>query len=1016
MNDSPSNGKTYWKSFEELSRDPAVMEQIHHEFEPDYDVPTSNASAVTRRTFMGLLGASMALAATGCRRPEQKIVPYVKKPEYLTPGIANHFASSLMLGSFAHGVLVRSREGRPVKIEGNDLDPVSRGKSTAIAQAALLSLYDPDRVVRPTVNNSDSTPQNAIDRMAMAIRDVTARGKQVWIMTDEHASPSRAAVLKDLETVIPNCRVVTWPGITATGAAEAARAVLGVDATLVADLSKADVILGVDADFLGTDVDSLWHIRNFAAKRRPSKNAPVMSRFHAVESAMTMTGTNADTRTVVHPSEINAFLLALLHELVVVRGRGGLDAALVAEIRAQGAGGFPSVKKIAGDLAGAKSVVMIGRHLPAETHALGILLNSVIGAFDADGAYGARHALPYSGARRADMDALRAALTRGEVGVLLFADVNAAYALPSGAFRTLTSKVQYRFAASQYADETSKFCQIFIPVAHALESWGDTRSLDGSQSVAQPLIAPLNEGQLSLGDVLLRLGQAMNAEYQKGTASWHDYVMQRWQREVYPSFGGGFPRFWEETLRTGTVATPASPMTMSTNAAAARTMLRAAASAPRTKQLVVGVLPSHALYDGRNANLGWLQELPDPVTKITWDNAAIMNRATAGKLGVKRDDVVRVKTKGGSIELPVFLQPGVADDVVVTHTGYGRSEGGRVLDGVGANAFLLMPAGYDSVGYVPATVEATGRTAKIATTQNNFSLGGDDTYGIDRSGIVKEGTLAQLIANPAKIVEDAIPVYGAPGQLDRPISLVPGHDYSKGHRWGMTIDTTACVGCNACVTACYAENNIPVVGKDQVLRGRHMAWIRIDRYYAGDEANPRSLLQPMLCQHCENAPCENVCPVAATTHSPEGLNEMTYNRCVGTRYCSNNCPYKVRRFNFLDYHKEERDPVGLVYNPDVTVRMRGVMEKCTFCVQRLNEAKYHAKNEGLDLVADGTVQTACQQACPADAIVFGNTNDAESRVAKARTSERGYHVLRELNVLPSITYLARIRNTDGGNA
>ncbi len=1016
MSETQNNSKTYWKSFGELGRDPALMEQLKNEFPEDYDTPNGKASGVTRRTFMGLMAASAALAATGCRRPEQEIVPYVKKPEYLTPGIANYFTTAFTQQNFAAGLLVKSREGRPIKIEGNDQCSVSAGKSTHLAQASLLSLYDPDRVLRPTVNNADSTPLNAMRRIADAIREVTGKGKAVRILVDEHASPTLHALYADLERLLPNTKVVTWPAITAYGAAEANRQLLGVDAVLVPDLAKADVILGVDADFLGTDPESLYHIRRFSSRRKPERDAADMNRYYAVEASMTTSGSNADQRIRIKPAEINEFLLALLHELTVVQGRGGLDASLVGTLHGAANDRFPALKSLASDLAAKPSVVMVGRHLPKETHALGVMINQVLGAIGEGRIIDPRHALPFSESKAGDIAAVSEELERGDVGVLLFGDVNPAYSMPGDMFRKLTSRVLYRFSLSLYADETSKACSIFIPVNHYLEAWGDAAMFDGSVSVVQPLIAPLNEAQPSLADALMGITRAVDEKNFTDTATYYDYLRNRWQSTVMPQAGAtGFTAFWNDALRNGRVQAGMPAHNAVMNTTAAQSMLRAAAGAP-AKGTMLGVLPSHALQDGRYANLGWLMELPDPVTKATWDNLAVMSRSTAAVIGVEQGDVIRVKTAAGSTRLPVFLQPGMADDVIITTTGFGRQEGGRVCADQGVNVFPLMSSLGQTIGYLPVEVETTGDTWPIATTQDHHSLSGEDLYDIDRLEIVKEGTLEEFISNPETLYRHDLPVYGADNATDRPISITTEHDYSKGHRWGMSIDTSACVGCNACMVSCVSENNIPMVGKDEVLNGREMHWIRIDRYYTGDEDNPDTTLQPMLCQHCEKAPCENVCPVAATTHSPEGLNEMTYNRCVGTRYCSNNCPYKVRRFNYLNYHTEERDPLSLVFNPDVTVRMRGVMEKCTFCVQRINEAKHHAKNEGRDMLGDGEVLTACQQACPADAIVFGNMNDPESKVSKSMQSERGYHVLQALNIIPSITYKAKIRNTNGGTA
>jgi MoCo/4Fe-4S cofactor protein with predicted Tat translocation signal len=1010
MSDSLPTGKTYWKSFEELSSDPEVMEQLKHEFPEGYDTPP-DASSMKRRTFMGLMAASMALAATACRRPEQQIVPYVNKPEYMIPGIANHFTSTFSIGNFASGLLVKSREGRPVKIEGNDLDPISGGASSVLAQASLLALYDPDRVLRPTVNNADSTPLNALSRMAAGLREAAAKNKQVRIVIDEHASPAFASLCSDLERVLPNTKVVTWPAITNSAAAEANKQLLGIDAVMVPDLSKSDVILGIDADFLGSDPEALYHIKKFAMGRKPSLKNPEMNRYYAVESGLSTSGANADYRVRIKPTEFNEFLLALLHELVVVRKKGDLGN-LASAFGGHQNTEFSFLKQIADDLTAGKGLVMVGRHLPTETHALSIMVNHVIGAYGADKPIDPSHVLPYSNTQTEAIEELQKELRAAKVGVLIFADVNPVHSWGEKLFKDLTSRVLHKYHFGLYADETSKKCPVFIPVNHYLEHWGDAQMIDGSRAITQPLIAPLNDSQPSLPDALLTLMKVYSPDESPKHETYYEYVRALWQKDVYPgnANGASFNAFWDDALRNGTVSATLQTRTTSWNTSAASVMIQKAEK-DKSVPLMGAVLPHVYLRDGKYANLGWLLETPEPITKVTWDNVAVMSQATATRYEISVGDVIEMKSPAGTIEAPAFIQPGMADDVVITTTGFGRTEGGRVLAGARTNAFELLES--TDTGYVPLLISKTGANNRIATTQNNNSLSGKEHYEIDRTNIVRDVTLAQFLGDPDLIEKMDTEAYGAEGSLDEPISLVPEHDYSKGHRWAMTIDASACVGCNACVVSCQSENNIPVVGKEQVLKGREMQWLRIDRYYSGAPEEPNVHWQPMLCQHCENAPCENVCPVAATTHSPEGLNEMTYNRCVGTRYCSNNCPYKVRRFNFHNYHTEDRDPAGMVFNPDVTVRMRGVMEKCTFCVQRINEAKYGAKNDGRELVNDGEVKTACQTACPAEAITFGNVNDEESMVSMSRTSDRGYLVLRELNTRPMVTYLAKIRNKNG---
>lgn len=1023
--------RKYWKSLDELSAKSSLSEEYSSPATAEFadgsaDNIMENTSGINRRSFIGILSASMAFAATACRRPDTKIVPVVKASEYLTPGLPTYYTTVFSHGNAAIGLVAKTRDGRPVKLEGNEKHIASMGSSSAWIQGSLLALYDPDRMKNPFVNKGGFTPSTvkkaapgfvsiatALGAMAEGMKNADGAGKVSRILIGEHASPSFDALTKEIEAAIPSVKFVVVPALNGGNTAEANKQVLGIDAEFAIDYSKADVILSVDADFLGTDKNSVYNIRQFAKSRKPSYSNPKMSKLVVVEGMMSLTGMNADKRIKASPDQLIAFLAA------VAKGVGasvsGDDSTLTAEQKEE-------AKKVAEELkaASGKAVVAVGDHLPAGAHALGIAINAAVGAFGTDKAINTAHQFPYSNSKKAAFAALREELKSGKVGAVLFAGVNPAYSADAE-LQELLKKVEHRFAFSMYEDETVQMCSAYVPAAHYLESWGDAQAFDGSLSVQQPLVAPLNPNSASLADLLMQLTKVVKADTFASLGekvAYVEYVRNRWTN-VYSATSGEkpatFDAFWATVLRDGAVAASLNASaTVSVNAGAANALVAQAKVAKG--DLVALVTPSYAQYDGSLSNTSWFMELPDPVTKMTWDNVALMSMNTAVKLlGEKKakeiageappyeDTVlVRLKSANGVVELPLWVQPGMQDGVIATTTGFGRQKLGEVANNVGGNAYAIM-SGEQSFGYVPVTIEVTERTYHVATTQKHTDL-------IGRK-LALETTAGQIAAKDEHLFhKEHVPGKKSHKNEELPQSIIPSFAY-KGHRWGMTIDMSACVGCGACITACQAENNTPVVGKEHVLNAREMHWIRIDRYYDHSNLeNPNVTFQPMLCQHCENAPCENVCPVAATTHSPEGLNEMTYNRCVGTKYCANNCPYKVRRFNWLNWHKGKRTPMEFVHNPDVTVRMRGVMEKCSFCTQRIAEARQKAKDAGELYIKDGAFQTACQQACPAAAITFGNTNNPESVVSKTRTSERGFLVLEELNARPQITYLAKVRN------
>ncbi|MCS6966533.1 MAG: 4Fe-4S dicluster domain-containing protein [Candidatus Kapabacteria bacterium] len=953
-------------------------------------------SELSRRHFLKLLSTSAALAAVaaGCRRPDHKLVPAVAAPEYQIPGLPLFYTTAFLHKNAAYGLLVKCREGRPIKVEGNDRHSVARGTSTAYAQALLYTLYDPDRIRRVRMGQQRQAPlSTALAEIAAVLQRTAREGKLCYLCVDDHASPTFEALLQQLQSRFAWLRVITLPSfLQDTGAMLNAEA-LGIAAEFVPHLGRVDYILCVEADPLGTDRYALWHIRNFAEQRRLRSRQDRMNRLVCVEALMTLTGTNADTRIRMHPAAFEGFLAAVLQE--VARERSVPESIL------RSASQIPTAyadraRSIAQELlrAGDRAVVLVGPHLPAPVHALALAINWVLGSVGEGKAMDPAHVLPHSYPKRPGIEKLQEDIRQERVNVLLFANVNPEYTA-DWELRQSLSRVPWRVALSLYSDETAAASWIHIPVAHPLESWGDALSIDGTLVVQQPLIAPLNEGIGTVQDILIQLAKRVDPVAFPGMDTYYDFLRYRWQQE----YGVSDAR-WEDVLREGVyTVSRGSPPRIAVDPSAIAEAIRP--SGLTREELVAVALPSYALYDGFYANCPWLQEMPDPVTKLTWDNVAALSPGTAHRLGLRTEDLVQLRFGKTLLTLPVWVQPGMADGVIATSLGYGRTQGGEVLKGVGHNAYPLLPR--QQLSYVPVELHPLGQTYPLAVTQRYAQLQGRP--------ILRVASLPEYQSPEGPhFQQPEFPGYsGSNGHYRIPLTIVPPYEY-KGHRWGMVIDLTTCTGCGACIIACQAENNIPTVGKDQVRRGREMHWLRIDRYYLGPVDDPRVVHQPMLCQHCENAPCENVCPVAATTHSPEGLNEMTYNRCVGTRYCLNNCPYKVRRFNFLDYHTDQRAPLEMLFNPDVTVRMRGIMEKCTFCVQRINEAKYHARDEGRERVRDGEVLTACQQACPAEAIVFGDLNDSTSRVAQLRRNDRGYYVLEELNVRPSITYLAKVWN------
>ncbi|HOD67117.1 MAG TPA: TAT-variant-translocated molybdopterin oxidoreductase [candidate division Zixibacteria bacterium] len=996
--DRSLTGRQYWRSLDQLTGTPEFEEWLHREFPQG---ASEWANAWSRRSFLTLMGASLALAGlSGCRRPEEKIVPYVQPPEDLVPGIPVTYATTMPWGTSAYGILVESHEGRPTKIEGNPLHPSTRGAANAAIQASILDFYDPDRsaaFVREGVNTDWGAFVTFWREQFLAFQAGGGRG--LAVLAEPSSSPTIARLRRAFQQRFPNARWIAWAPVADERRQEALRIAFGRDLQPVFHYDRAKVILSLDSDFLLTEDEMVAATHGFAAGRRTTSEKDRMNRLYAVEGLLSVTGANADHRLRLRAREVGSFALALAAELA----RQGLPLEMLGGAKIPQLSGAAAqwLAPLAGDLLRARgeSLVVVGRRQPSAVHALAAALNEALGNTGRTITY-----VDNPDVARSDSPGLAElvkGMASGEIQALVMLGGNPAYNAPADLeFRAALAKVPTTVHLSTHRDETSQAALWHLPRAHYLEAWGDARAVDGTLSLVQPLIEPLYGGK-SDSEVLALLAGGDDA---RG----YDLVRETWRGLI----AGDFENGWRQTLHDGilpgqTAAAVAATVRPGEIAAAIKAHQWEVASADARG--LEGIFhPCYTTGDGRQANNGWLQELPDPITKLAWDNVATLSPKTAEELGVKNEDLVRVAVNGRELTLPVWIVPGQADYCVGLALGYGREAAGRVASGVGFDTYRLRTAA--AMHAAPGvSLTPTGRSYELATTQDHGSMEGRP--------IVLEATLDEYRRDPDFAARAAVvPAFMAESPKAQERELVREYpsswqepSYKDGHQWGMAIDLSACTGCNACTVACQAENNIPVVGKDQVRRGREMHWIRVDRYFEGDLEDPRVVHQPMPCQHCENAPCEQVCPVAATVHSAEGLNQMVYNRCIGTRYCSNNCPYKVRRFNFYHYTANYPETIRMQQNPEVTVRSRGVMEKCTYCIQRISRGKRQARLENRTL-RDGEVVSACQQACPAEAIVFGDINNPESNVVRVKKSNRDYALLGEYNTQPRTTYLARIRN------
>jgi MoCo/4Fe-4S cofactor protein with predicted Tat translocation signal len=983
--------KTVWRSLEERAEDPAFLQQLQHEFP---QLLAAGTFSTNRRQFLKLMGAMLSMAGlAGCSPqapPNEVIVPYVNQPEQIIPGKPLFYATAMPFGGYAKGVLVENHMGRPTKIEGNPQHPTSLGATDPFMQASVLALYDPDRA--QVVSNQGQISTWEAFLAALTAKLDTLRGDGgagLHILTETITSPTVGAQMAALREQFPQLHWHQYEPINLDNVQAGAQLAFGRIVNPLYHFDQAERVFALDADFLYALPGSLRYARQWIDGRRIWQTE-TMNRLYVVESTPTITGAKADHRLPLRASQIASVAAAVARAVGVDVPASEGDNAL--------AGYENWIAALVDDLQAspATSLVVVGPEQPPFVHALGHAINGALGSVGRTVTYTepveVEPVLHVESLRTlvADMDA-------GRVDTLLIFDDNPVYTAPVDLdFAERLGKVNLAVHTSLYYDETSTLCHWHIPAAHYLEAWGDVRADDGVVTIIQPLIAPLFNSKTSSELLAALLGQPEQTAYAVVRGFWDEYyagLTEPVQRSA--------EAFWRTALHDGVVADTARPAVEVTVQADFAANLPSPPATPAGSTLEIRFRPDPTIWDGRFANNAWLQELPKHLTTLTWDNAALISAATADRLGLTNEALVALQFADRTLEAAIWITPGQADDVITLSLGYGRTAAGQVGNQLGFNAYALRTS--DALWFGEGVeVQAVGRQYPLSLTQTHWSLEGRE--------LLRAATLEHYQENPAFARGEEVDQdqgVGAEHELTSP-SLYPEYHYD-GYAWGMAIDMTACIGCNACVIACDLENNIPTVGKEGVRRSREMHWLLVDRYYEGEVANPTTYFQPRLCMHCEKAPCEPVCPVEATLHDSEGLNQMVYNRCVGTRYCSNNCPYKVRRFNFFDYTGEEIPLLEMARNPDVTVRSRGVMEKCTYCVQRINQARIEAEKDNRPL-QDGEVLTACQTACPTRAIVFGDINQPESQVAQMKAHPLNYGMLADLGTQPRTTYLAEVHN------
>lgn len=1009
----------YWQSFEELHNDPEFMKVHQAEFKEGVseDFDSSGMSSLSRRKFLALLGASAALAGTACSdyRDKGEIIPYNKKPEEITLGKANYYASTCTACSNACGILVKTREGRPIKIDGNPDHPISKGKICSHGQASIMSLYDPDRLKNPKKNLNrrfvDYNWKSADDEIMLDL--MNSGKKEIAIITHKIVSPTTKKVLDKFVAKYPSTKIYSYEVFDNSVRNTAWKKCYGAGEFPAIKWNEAKIIFSLNSDFLGESNNKIENARLFSEGRDVVNKK--FNRLYVVEGNMTITGMAADYRLRLRPDLQLNLVLSLINALNnkgagIPVNTGGITLESFAskyDLNPE------TLNQLVSDLINnkGKSIVYAGDHLPEDAHIAVNLLNNFLGN---EVLYNFKSGLntvqPLSSIE--EIKNLTSRMKDGEIGVAIHLNSNPVYEFPSDLkYEEALASVDTIVSFVELENETSKKSNFVLPINNQLETWGDANSRIGIYSLQQPVISPLYDTRQSEA-ILLTWISGNSSDYDESI--YHKYLMNNWEKNIFPQTGINleFTRFWYSALHDGIITIKESGFQIGSISTAFAQQIKPTRD---METYSLFIKESYAVGDGRFANNGWLQEFPHPISKIVWDNYAAISPTTANQLGLKSNDLVEISTsEKNKLTIPVFIQPGAADGAITIETGYGRENGGTIGTGVGFNTndLLLSYGGLSPWLYSGVLVRQLNGSHKLVTAQTVYAFNEGITKDLPaKRGIIKEGTVQEYLDNPGFL---------HPEEKHELESVYPFYDYT-GVKWGMAVDMNRCLGCGECVVACNVENNIPVVGKEQVDHGREMHWIRIDRYYSGTPEDPNVNNQVMLCQHCDHAPCENVCPVVATTHSPDGLNQMVYNRCVGTRYCSNNCPYKVRRFNYFNFRDHfknafQESPVfALLMNPEVTVRSRGVMEKCTFCVQRISEARSDTTKENRPLKGSD-VRTACQDACTTNAIHFGDINDKEDELNTYRNHELGYYVLEELNIRPNVTYITKLKNTNSENA
>ena len=995
---SKFSGPSHWRSLQELTDTDEFRLQVENEFPAGIEVQENGLS---RRRFLQIMSASMAMATlAGCRWPEEKIVPFAKRPAGVTPGKPLQFATAMERGATVTPVLATSYDGRPIKIDGNPVSLLSRGATDVFAQASVLDVYDPDRSQKVLRREGATAAESSwADFATFAASGGAGSAAHVAVLTEATSSPSVQGLLQKAGAAgakiyvhEPVCRRNELAGVALA---------YGAPAKPQLDLSAAQVLVDFDANVLQDHAQALANNKAFAAGRDPESGH--MNRLYCFESSFSTTGGMADHRFPTAAADIGPTVWALAAQLFLVEGlplpaRAGIKYTDLQKWSDKAAH-IPHLDALARDLIAhrGRSLLVAGLRQDPEVHAALHIMNSAL-----DNVGKTIRFLPMPLPQIGFIEDLTADLNAGRIQTVILLGGNPVYNAPVDLdFAAALQKAGVRIHLSSHDDETSALCTWHLPRAHYLESWGDAVGWDGTRLAVQPLIEPLYAGKTAAEVLSLVFEKAPRTGYQIARDELHAATGGRGSAPGVDT-DEVFEKKWRRFIHDGQLADSTPEANGRATLAGTPIAAPAVESHLSADNLEIVFAQDQSVYDGRYANNAWLQEMPDFMSKLAWDNAALLGPATADELGVGHGDMIELQYAGRSLEMPVYVLPGHAKHSVTVNLGYGRERAGEVAQGAGFNAYRLRTSDALHRG-AGLKIHKTGATYPLATTQDHHAIDEAGAKEIQRRvpGLVREGTLEHYKQDEHFV--DHLGVHSPPLK-----SLWKEWEY-EGHKWGMGIDLNACNGCNACLIGCQAENNVAVVGKDEVARGREMAWIRLDRYFLGEPDDPKCVQQAVACAQCELAPCEEVCPVAATMHTREGLNAMVYNRCVGTRYCSNNCPYKVRRFNWFNNFEDLTETQKLVHNPDVTVRARGVMEKCTYCVQRIENARVQARVEGRD-IRDGDITPACEQTCPTDAIVFGDLNDPNSRVSKLREKSRSYDLLNYLKLKPRTFYLARIRN------